>query len=306
MSRGELRAGHTAVITGAASGLGLALARQAARQGLNLVMADVQADRLQEAVAEVEALGARVLAFPLDVSQAAEVDALGAATRARFGVPHLVFNNAGVAFGGLLWEHTPEDWAWVMGVNLMGVAHGVRVFTPMMLQAARDDPGYRGHLVNTASMAGLLAVPNMGAYTVSKHAVVALSETLHHDLALVTQQVRAHVLCPHFVPTGIAHSHRTRPASMAHAGASPTRSQRVAQAMSEKAVGSGRVSAEEVARLVMDAVADDRFYIFSHPQALGPVRTRMEDILGHREPSNPLADRPEIVEQLRQALRDGQ
>ena len=302
MSRAALGAGHTAVITGAASGLGLALARQAARQGLNLVMADVQADRLGQAVAEVEALGASVLGFPLDVSQAGEVDALGEAVRTRFGVPHLVFNNAGVAFGGLIWEHSPQDWAWVLGVNLMGVAHGVRVFTPMMLQAARDDPAYRGHLVNTASMAGLLAVPNMGAYTVSKHAVVALSETLHHDLALVTRQVRAHVLCPHFVPTGIASSHRNRPAAVARAGATPTRSQRVAQAMSEKAVAGGRVSAEDVAHLVMDALADDRFYIFSHPQALAPVRDRMEDILQRREPSNPLSDRPDLLDQLRQAL----
>ena len=302
MSRAALGAGHTAVITGAASGLGLALARQAARQGLNLVMADVQADRLGQAVAEVEALGASVLGFPLDVSQAGEVDALGEAVRTRFGVPHLVFNNAGVAFGGLIWEHSPQDWAWVLGVNLMGVAHGVRVFTPMMLQAARDDPAYRGHLVNTASMAGLLAVPNMGAYTVSKHAVVALSETLHHDLALVTRQVRAHVLCPHFVPTGIASSHRNRPAAVARAGATPTRSQRVAQAMSEKTVAGGRVSAEDVAHLVMDALADDRFYIFSHPQALAPVRDRMEDILQRREPSNPLSDRPDLLDQLRQAL----
>ena len=174
--------GGTAVITGAASGFGLETSRLAAQRGMNVVMADVQQDALDRAAAEIEALGAKVLAFRLDVARAAEVEALGAASEARFGAPHIVFNNAGVGSGGLIWENTVADWEWVLGVNLMGVVHGIRVFTPMMLAAAEKDPAYEGHIVNTASMAGLLNPPNMGVYNVSKHAVVSLSETLYQDL----------------------------------------------------------------------------------------------------------------------------
>ena len=206
--------GQTAVITGAASGFGLEASRIAARRGMNVVMADVQPDALTLAAHEIEGLGAQVLSFRLDVSKAAEVEALGAATMQRFGAPSFVFNNAGVGAGGLIWEHTLKDWEWVVGVNLMGVAHGVRVFTPMMLAAAGKDPAYRGHIVNTASMAGMLNAPNMGVYNVTKHAVVAMSETLFQDLALVSEQVHAHVLCPFFVPTGIHKSERNRPADL--------------------------------------------------------------------------------------------
>jgi len=294
--------GRTAVITGAGSGFGLEASRIAARTGMNVVMADVQQDALDQAAAEVAALGAPVLPFRLDVARAAEVEALGAATLARFGAPHLVFNNAGVSAGGLIWETTVKDWEWVVGVNLMGVAHGVRVFTPMMLEAARRDPAYEGHIVNTASMAGLVNPPTMGVYSASKHAVVSLSETLYQDLQLVTEQVSASVLCPYFVPTGIIQSQRNRPAELSD-GAAPTRSQVIQQALSEKAVGSGRVSAAHVAQFVFDAVAERRFYIYSHPHALGTVRTRMEDVLQPRNPSDPFADKPEIGAQLRAALR---
>jgi NAD(P)-dependent dehydrogenase (short-subunit alcohol dehydrogenase family) len=223
--------GRTAVITGAASGFGLEASRIAAREGMNVVMADVQQDALDMAAAEVAALDAQVLPFRLDVAKAGEVEALGAAAFARFGAPHLVFNNAGVSAGGLIWETTLKDWEWVIGVNLMGVAHGVRVFTPMMLAAAKQDPAYEGHIVNTASMAGLLSPPTMGVYNVSKHAVVTLSETLYQDLSLVTEQIGASVLCPYFVPTGIVHSQRNRPAEMSD-GAAPTKSQLIQQALS--------------------------------------------------------------------------
>ena len=295
--------GRTAVITGAGSGFGLELARIGAREGMNLVLADVQQDALDRAAAELEAAGAPVLAMRLDVSRAAEVEALGAAVLQRFGAPHLVFNNAGVGGGGLIWEHSVRDWEWVLGVNVMGVAHGVRVFTPMMLDAANRDPGYEGHIVNTASMAGLLNPPNMGVYNVSKHAVVALSETLYQDLRLVTEQIGASVLCPFFVPTGITRSGRNRPAEL-QGGTDLTRSQRVAQAMIDKAVGSGKVTAPMVAQFVIDAVREGRFYIYSHPQALRSVQTRMEDIVSGRNPTDPFADKPEIGAQLRAALRD--
>ena len=292
-----------AVITGAASGFGLEASRIAAREGMRVVMADVQADALERAAAEVRAGGTEVLPWCLDVSKAEEVQALADATLARFGTPTFVFNNAGVGAGGLIWEHTLKDWEWVVGVNLMGVAHGVRVFTPLMLAAAAADPSWRGHIVNTASMAGLLNAPNMGVYNVTKHAVVSLSETLHQDLSLVSGQVHAHVLCPYFVPTGISQSHRNRPESMSDTGARPTRSQLIAQAMSEKAVSKGRVSAAEVAQAVFDAMALGHFYVFSHPQALGGVRIRMEDVLSGRNPSDPFAERPDIAQELRRALR---
>jgi NAD(P)-dependent dehydrogenase (short-subunit alcohol dehydrogenase family) len=295
--------GGTAVITGAASGFGLEACRIAAGLGMNVVMADVQQDALDTAAAEIGARGARVLPFRIDVSKAAEVEALGAATVQRFGAPHFVFNNAGVGAGGLIWEHTLKDWEWVVGVNLMGVAHGVRVFTPLMLAAAQADSGYRGHIVNTASMAGLLNPPNMGVYNVTKHAVVSLSETLYQDLALVTDQVHAHLLCPYFVPTGIQASHRNRPAEMKDAGARPTKSQLIAQAMTDKAVSSGKVTAAQVARNVFDAVQAGRFYIYSHPKALASVQTRLEDVMLARNPTDPFADKPEIGAQLRKALR---
>ena len=293
--------GGIAVITGAASGFGLESSRIAARQGMRIVMADVQADALAAAQREIEALGAPVLPFRLDVSKAVEVEALAAATLQRFGTPHFVFNNAGVGAGGLIWEHTLKDWEWVIGVNLMGVAHGVRVFTPLMLAAAQADPAWRGDIVNTASMAGLVNAPNMGAYNVSKHAVVSISETLHQDLALVTEQVHAHLLCPFFVPTGIHQSERNRPAEMP--AAPPTRSQLIAQAMSDKAVSSGKVSAAQVAQWVFDACADNRFYIYSHPKSLASVQTRLEDIMMPRNPSDPFAARPELGARLREQLR---
>ena len=293
----------TAVLTGAGSGFGLECARIGARLGMNLVLVDVQQDALDRAAQELQAAGATVLAQRVDVSNAAAMDALGQAVLARFGAPHFVFNNAGVGSGGLIWENSAKDWEWVLGVNVMGVAHGVRVFTPMMLAAAAQDPAWQGHIVNTASMAGLLNAPNMGIYNVSKHAVVALSETLYQDLALVTDQISASVLCPFFVPTGISQSHRNRPADAAPA--KPTRSQLIGQAMSDKAVGSGRVSAADVAQKVFDAIAAGQFYIYSHPKAIGSVQVRMEDIMLARNPTDPFAHKPELGLELKRALRAG-
>jgi len=294
--------GKTAVLTGAGSGFGLECARIGARLGMNLVLADVQQDALDKAVAEMQAAGAPVLAMRVDVSKAEQMQALADATFQRFGAPHFVFNNAGVGAGGLVWENTLQDWEWVLGVNLMGVVHGVRLFTPMMLAAAKADPAYQGHIVNTASMAGLLNAPNMGIYNVSKHAVVSLSETLYQDLALVTDQIGASVLCPFFVPTGISQSHRNRPGELS-GDAKPTRSQLIGQAMSDKAVSSGKVTAAEVAQMVFDAIAANQFYIYSHPKAIGSVQTRLEDVLLARNPTDPFAHKPELGVELRKALR---
>ena len=291
----------TAVLTGAGSGFGLECARIGARLGMNLVLVDVQQDALDNAAAEIQACGAAVLALKVDVSKAAEMETLGRAVQQRFGAPHFVFNNAGVGAGGLIWENTTQDWEWVIGVNLMGVAHGIRVFTPMMLEAAAKDPVYQGHIVNTASMAGLLNAPNMGIYGASKHAVVSMSETLYQDLSLVTQQIGASVLCPFFVPTGITQSQRNRPADMG--AGKPTRSQLIGQAMSDKAVGSGKVTAAEVAQKVFDAIVANQFYIYSHPKAIATVQTRMEDIMLARNPTDPFGHKPELGVELRRALR---
>ncbi|MBK6866967.1 MAG: SDR family oxidoreductase [Burkholderiales bacterium] len=293
--------GKTAVLTGAGSGFGLECARIGAQRGMNLVLVDVQPDALAAAEAEMQALGAPVLACRVDVSQPAAMDALAAQVKARFGAPHFVFNNAGVGAGGLIWENSVKDWEWVLGVNLWGVIHGVRAFTPMMLDAARADPAYQGHIVNTASMAGLLTPPNMGIYNVSKHAVVALTETLYQDLKLVTDQIGASVLCPYFVATGIHNSERNRPAGMP--AGELTASQRIQQAMTDKATGSGKVSAADVAQKVFDAVQSDQFYVFSHPKALGNVKSRSDAILAIQNPPDPFAERPEIGVGLRAALR---
>jgi NAD(P)-dependent dehydrogenase (short-subunit alcohol dehydrogenase family) len=293
--------GKTAVLTGAGSGFGLECARIGARLGMNLVLVDVQQDALDKATAEIEATGVPVLSRKVDVSSQEQMEALAAAVEQRFGAPHFVFNNAGVGSAGLVWENSVRDWEWVLGVNLWGVIHGVRLFTPMMLAASKKDPNWRGHIVNTASMAGLLTPPNMGIYNVSKHAVVSLTETLYQDLKLVSDQLSTSVLCPYFVATGISQSHRNRPAEMADEKA--TQSQLIGQAMTDKAVSSGKVSAAEVAQRVFDAISADRFYIFSHPRALGNVRSRMEGIVNQTNPADPFLERPEIGAGLRAALR---
>ena len=293
--------GKTAVLTGAGSGFGLECARIAAQNGMNVVLVDVQKDALDAAKTELEATGTQVMARLVDVSNAAQMQALANDVQQQFGAPHFVFNNAGVASGGLLWENTEADWQWVLGVNVWGVIHGVRLFTPMMLEAAKNDSNYQGHIVNTASMAGLLTPPNMGVYNVSKHAVVALTETLYQDLKLVTDQISASVLCPYFVPTGISQSHRNRPSTLK--ADKPTQSQLIGQAMSDKAVSSGKVTAAEVAQLVFDAVAHDQFYIYSHPQALGNVQSRMDAIVQQHNPPDPFEARADVGEKLRAQLR---
>ena len=293
--------GKTAVLTGAGSGFGLECARIGARLGMKLVLVDVQQDALDKAEAEMKAQGVQVLARKVDVSNAQAMAQLAADVQASFGAPNFVFNNAGVGAGGLIWENSVADWEWVLGVNLWGVVHGVRLFTPMMLEAAKADPGYRGHIVNTASMAGLLTAPNMGIYNVSKHAVVSLTETLYQDLHLVTDQVSASVLCPYFVPTGISQSQRNRPSDLPPQ--QPTASQLIGQAQSDKAVSSGKVSAADVAQKVFDAVVSDQFYIYSHPHALGNVQSRMEALVQGNNPPDPFAARPDLGDKLRQALR---
>ncbi len=293
---------RVAVITGAASGFGREFALIGARLGMKLVLADVQQEALDDVKRILEGQGAEVVAMLCDVRKPEQIQALADTAMARFGAVHLLFNNAGVGSGGLIWENTQADWEWVLGVNLWGVVHGVRIFTPLMLACARQDPDYEGHIVNTASMAGLLNAPTMGVYNVSKHAVVSLSESLYQDLRLINAPISASVLCPYFVPTGISQSHRNRPEDVANT-TRPTTSQLAAQAMSDKAVSSGKVTATQVGEMTFAAIAADQFYIYSHPQALGHVQKRMEEIITQTNPGDPYAGAEHVREMLQAKLK---
>lgn len=282
--------GRVAVITGAASGFGRAFAQQAAALGMKLVLADVDADALEGVVAAMRDQGAQAIGVRTDVRDPAQVDALAKATLDTYGRVHLLFNNAGVGTGGFVWESSAKDWDWVFGVNVMGVANGVRSFTPAMLVQ-----GERAHIVNTASVAGLLAPSAMAVYNASKHAVVALTETLYHDLKNVGAQVSCSLLCPAFVPTGIANAERSRPDDLRN-DAPPTRSQQAADLQLQRAVRSGRLTPEDVAKATFDAVREGRFYILTHPGILASVKLRHEDIETLRNPTDPLSLKPEVKE----------
>src|SRR5690349_8327131 len=240
--------GKVAVITGAASGFGRAFAEKGASLGMKLVLADIDANALAQTVDALRASGAQAIGVQTDVSDGAQVQALADAALAAFGKVHLLFNNAGVGSGGFLWESSANDWAWVFGVNVMGVAHGVRVFTPIML--AQKEPA---HIVNTASVAGFLAPPMMGVYNASKHAVVALTETLYHDLRKIDAPIGCSLLSPAFAPTGIADAERTRPARWRNEAA-PSASQVLAARELRRAVRAGRLGAAEIAEAAFDAV----------------------------------------------------
>jgi NAD(P)-dependent dehydrogenase (short-subunit alcohol dehydrogenase family) len=282
-------AGKVAAITGAGSGLGREFARLSAQLGMRLALSDVQPDALASVVSELNS--ADVTGDVVDVADFAQVKQWADQTFDRFGAVHLLMNNAGVGGGGYLWEASERDWQWVMGVNVMGVVHGVQHFVPRMLEA--EARGEAGHIVNTASMAGWLTAPLMGVYNVSKHAVVALSETLFHDLRLAKSSIGVTVLCPAYVPTGIAESHRNRPVDLSNE-AGQTASQRMAQSATEKAVSSGRVTAQQVAQLTFDAVRENRFYVFTHPQILPSVQARFAAVLSGDAPADPYAARPSL------------
>jgi NAD(P)-dependent dehydrogenase (short-subunit alcohol dehydrogenase family) len=268
-----------AVVTGAAEGIGKAIARKAADEGMRLVLADIDAAALGALAEEFAAAGVEALAVRTDVSDAAQVEALADAAFDRYGAVHLLVNNAGVAVAKSVWETTPKDWEWVMGVNFYGVTHGLRAFVPRMLES-----GEAGHIVNTASVAGLLSMPAMAAYNASKFAVVTVSEGLYHDLALRKAPIGVSVLCPSWVKTRIIDSGRNR------AGAAPdgvagmsVQSRRIGQAVFQ-AVQAG-IAPESVAESVFAAVRGGRFYILTHPDSRVGVKVRMEDILNDRQPS---------------------
>ncbi|MDP9141734.1 MAG: SDR family NAD(P)-dependent oxidoreductase [Pseudomonadota bacterium] len=270
--------GKVAVITGAGSGFGRELAILCAQEGMRLALADINEDALRATQAllpeETQTLLQRV-----DVSKAESVEALATATYAKFGAANLLFNNAGVAVAGPTWTTTLDEWEWVIGVNLMGVVHGIRSFVPRML-VQKDSC----HIVNTASVAGLLAVPASSIYCVTKHSVVVMSEVLHHELTAVHAAIGVSVLCPAFVNTGIADSPAHRPEGLKAANPlSAEYEERV-----RKAVRSGKLSAADVARITMDAVKANRFYILTHPNIKPAVEMRLRDIIDGRAPTNPM------------------
>lgn len=268
--------GRTAVVTGAASGIGRALAERFAAERMRVMLADVEEAALEAATNTLRDGGAEVAAVVTDVSDGGQVDALAAAADAAFGPVHVLCNNAGVGAGGLLSELSTADWQWVLGVNLWGVIHGIRAFLPAMV-----THGEPAHVVNTASLAGHVAAPFMGPYSASKFAVVAISETLHHEMAMTGANVKVSVLCPGWVDTNIATSERNRPAALGGGGdaGDDPRAQ-----MLRQVVASGLAPAT-AAEQATAAIRDERFWIFTHPEMQAAVEARWDSI---RTGSNPV------------------
>jgi NAD(P)-dependent dehydrogenase (short-subunit alcohol dehydrogenase family) len=269
-----------AVITGAASGIGRAIAERCVLEGMKVVLADVEVETLTKTEASMKASGATVLAVRTDVSQARDVEALAQKTLDAFGAVHLLCNNAGVATESAIWESTIAEWEWVIGVNLWSVIHGVRVFVPIMLSQDTEC-----HIVNTASMAGLQSAPGVGAYKVTKHGVVTLSETLYHELTEHGAKIKVSVLCPGIVNTRIMESARNHPGRIPTAEALGAASAARWEAL-RQLVPAG-MPPVQVADAVFEALRKDRFYILTHPEGKESVRTRMEDILQERNPTPP-------------------
>src|SRR5258708_22041258 len=261
---------RVAVVTGGASGLGRAMALRFAREGVKVVLADIEKDTLNKTEKEFKESDYPVLAVRTDVSKGREVEALADKAFKTFGGVHILCNNAGVAPGGTVWEQSEKDWEWTLGVNVWGVIHGIRAFVPRML-----EQNVEGHVVNTASVAGLLSLPGMAMYCVSKHSVVTLTECLHHDLIEFGAKIRTSVLCPAFVPTGISDSERNRPDALRdEKEKSKADLQREEQL--RHAVKSGRISAEQVADLVFQAIESDKFYILPHHKTKPPPKTPIQ------------------------------
>jgi len=272
--------GKVAVVTGGASGIGRAIAERFAAEGMKVVLADIEEGALATAESEMRAKGTTVASKRTDVSRGEDVEALARFTIDRFGAVHVVCNNAGVAVGGVTWQHTVKDWQWLLGVNLWGVIHGVRTFVPIMLQQ-----GDECHVVNTASRAGLLTRPWLAMYCASKHAVVALSESLYHELTLTGSKIKVSVLCPAVVNTRIGESERNRPDVLRDADEAGAPAQMQAMEQAFRALLATGLPPEEVAGAVVEAIKDERFYIITHEGMKDQVSTRLSDIIGGRNPT---------------------
>ncbi len=277
----ELR-DKVAVVTGGASGIGRAMAERFAAEGMKVVLADVESEPLARAEQEMRAAGAAVASLRTDVSCGEDIDALAKFTLDTFGKVHVVCNNAGIGIGGTMaWQQTVRDWEWVLGVNLWGVIHGIRAFVPIML-----EQGDECHIVNTASGAGLHPRPGLAMYSTTKHAVVALSESMYHELAMSGATIGVSVLCPAVVNTRIGESERNRPDGFRNEHADPAASERM-QNMEKafRALLATGLPPAEVAAAVVDAVRDGRFYIITHEITKERVRVRMDDMLSGRNPT---------------------
>jgi NAD(P)-dependent dehydrogenase (short-subunit alcohol dehydrogenase family) len=273
--------GKTAVVTGAASGIGRALCERFASLGMRVVMADIEADRLRESAKQIEATGANVLAMRIDVSQADELSRLAEATLERFGGVHVVCNNAGVFAGGLTWDAIGTDWEWVLGVNVYGVLHGIRAFVPIMLE--QNEPG---HIVNTCSMAGLISTPFSGAYNVSKHAALSLTETLYHELRMKASPVGCSALCPELIRTGIANSDRNRPAHLKRPDDAGTPEMELVENAIRTTIETG-LDPAVMAERVHQGIKTDRFYLLAEEGTNWDAAclARLEDIRLRRNPT---------------------
>jgi NAD(P)-dependent dehydrogenase (short-subunit alcohol dehydrogenase family) len=269
--------GKTAVVTGAGSGIGRELVMACAREGMNVVLADIDEKGMRETLMAIAQMGVRAECARCDVSKPGDLDALAAKAWEKFGAVHLLFNNAGVAVAGPVWTATLEDWKWTIDINLMGVVHGVRSFVPRMIA-----DGHEGHIVNTASVAGLVDIPGSAVYCVSKHGVVSLSECLHHDLRVAKANIGVSVLCPAYVNTGIGNSERNRPSELAatNPGAAPY------QEAVRQALLHGKLTAADVAKATLDAVKAGKFYVITHEKIKGAIEMRMRDILDNRLPTD--------------------
>jgi NAD(P)-dependent dehydrogenase (short-subunit alcohol dehydrogenase family) len=270
--------GRVAVVTGGASGIGFGLASRFAAEGMKIVLGDIESGALDEAVAKLNATGAEVIGVRTDVSDAAQVQALAHAAVEEFGAIHVACNNAGVGGGGISWEAPLDTWEWVFGANLWGVIHGVRSFVPIMMQQPE------AHVVNTASIAGLVAGPFMGPYNASKHAVVALSETLHHEMAMMAPHVKVSVLCPGWVQTRIAESARNRPKSEAN---DPASNAGFAQIL--KPLIDNGLPPEEVAAKVLAAIRAEQFWVLPHDDVdeswVNLVNARAQSLVDRTNPT---------------------
>ena len=276
--------GKVAVVTGAASGIGLALARRFGREGMRVVLADVERGALDEAAAGLaDEIGARnVLAVPTDVRDERQVDALAAATFEAFDTAHVVCNNAGIGTGGLAWTVPADRWRWIVDVNLLGVANGIRAFVPRLIEQGE------GHVVNTASSAGILTGPGVSPYFATKHAVVALSESLYFDLELAGGgTVGVSVLCPEWVRTNIADAERNRPPEVAEAVPPPGDPQmadpETMRAMVQSLVDTG-MDPDDVAGMVVDGIRRGRFWILTHDGTLDRARRRWDAMASDGRP----------------------
>jgi NAD(P)-dependent dehydrogenase (short-subunit alcohol dehydrogenase family) len=272
-------AGKVAVVTGGASGIGRAMAERFATEGMKVVLGDIEQSALDRALGEMAAIGAQAAGLRADVSKADDVEALAKFAVDTFGAVHIACNNAGVGMGGSAWGMTVKDWEWMLGVNLWGVIHGIRTFVPLML--AQGD---ECHIVNTASGAGLHVRPFLGMYAATKHAVVALSEALYHELKLTGSKVGVSVLCPAVVNTRIGESERNRPQTLANEAAAGNPAQMAAMEQAFRAALAAGLAPEKVAEAVLEAVREERFYILTHEETRARLRARLEDIIDGRNP----------------------